>query len=550
MSATTTEAILPEAGLRAEIRLLGQLLGETLRAHEGVALYELEESIRQRTKDLRQRYDASDEAALLDELGRIPLDDAARLVRAFANYFQLINLAELERQARAVAEGDDPEGDLNRSVAHLANNQVPRERLAAVLDRLEIRPVLTAHPTEAVRRSILDHQDRIGQQLALLRAPLSSRERDRVRQRMATHVEVLWHTDEVRSVRPRVLDEVGNAIFYLERTFFDAIPDVHEQLGEALARHYPGITLPARPLISLGSWVGSDQDGNPNANAAMLTETLRLQRRTLLTRYRERVRELARDLSQSTRLTPVSDALTASITRDELDLEAYADTLSPGTRDEPYRRKLSFIWSRLGATLDGDPTAYRSADDLTADLDLLDASLRRHRGGAIANGDLLRLRRQVQVFGFIGARLDVRQHRAVVGAAAGEVFGRLGASQGQRRAATLEPPPISLDAARWSAATGNLLATLSAMALSQRSAPGSAETFIISMTESADDVLDALFLAGLAGLHQLGGDPPRSSVDIVPLFERLDALHHGPAVIDALLRDPVYARQLDGRGGV
>ena len=550
MSATATEAILPEAGLRAEIRLLGQLLGETLREHEGVALYELEESIRLRTKELRRRYDATQEAALVSELGRIPLEDAARLVRAFATYFQLINLAELERQARAVAEGDDPSGDLNRSVAQLAQHQVPQARLAAVLERLEVRPVLTAHPTEAVRRSILDHQDRIGQQLALLRARLSTHDRDRVRQRMATHVEVLWHTDEVRSVRPRVLDEVGNAIFYLERTFFDAIPDVHEQLGESLARHYPRITLPAQPLISLGSWVGSDQDGNPNADAAMLTETLRLQRRTLLTRYRERVRELARDLSQSTRLTKVSDELTASIRRDERELEAYADTLSPGTRDEPYRRKLSFIWSRLGAALDGEPTAYPSADHLIADLDLLDASLRRHRGSAIADGDLLRLRRQVRVFGFIGARLDVRQHRAVIGSAAAEVFDRLGATHDQRRTATLKPPPISLDAARWSKETGNLLATLSAMAGSQRSAPGSAETFIVSMTETADDVLDALFLAGVAGLHELEADRPRSEVDIVPLFERLDALTQAPAVIDSLLSDPVYARQLDGRGGV
>jgi phosphoenolpyruvate carboxylase len=550
MSATATEAILPEAGLRAEIRLLGQLLGETLREHEGVALYQLEESIRVRTKELRQRYDATEEAALVSDLDRIPLDDAARLVRAFATYFQLINLAELERQARGVAEREDDRDDLDRSVARLARQHVPHARLAAVLERLEVRPVLTAHPTEAVRRSILDHQDRIGQQLALLRAPLSARERDRVRRRMATHVEVLWDTDEVRSVRPRVLDEVGNAIFYLDRTFFDAIPDVHEQLGESLARHYPRITLPVQPFISLGSWVGSDQDGNPNADAAMVTQTLRLQRRTLLIRYRERVRELARDLSQSTRLTRVSDALMVSIARDEGQLEAYADTLSPGTRDEPYRRKLSFIWSRLGATIDDEPTAYPSVDELIADLDLLDASLRQHRGEAIANGDLLRLRRQVRVFGFIGARLDVRQHRAVIRAAAAEVFDRLGATHDQRAAATRRPPPISLDAARWSSETGNLLATLSAMSASQRAATGSAGTFIVSMTETADDLLDLLFLSGVAGLHQLEADPPRSDVDIVPLFERLDALQQAPAVIDALLRDPLYVRQLDGRGGV
>src|SRR6202171_2990667 len=489
MSASTTEAILPEAGLRAEIRLLGQLLGETLREHEGLALYELEESIRLRTKELRQRYDATEEASLVADLGRIPLEDAARLVRAFATYFQLVNLAELERQARSVAETSEEVGELDRSVARFAAQRISADRLTATLEELEVRPVLTAHPTEAVRRSILGHQDRIGEELARLRAPLSSRERDRVRQRIATQVEVLWHTDEVRSVRPRVLDEVGNALFYLERTFFDAIPDVHQQLAEALVRHYPGIRVPLDPPIRLGSWVGSDQDGNPNANAAMLTETLRLQRRTLLTRYRERVRELARDLSQSTRLTEVSEELAEVIARDETELGGYADTLSPGTKDEPYRRKLSFIWHRLGATIDGEPGAFASVDDLAADLDLLDLSLRRHGGAAVADGDLLRLRRQMRVFGFIGARLDVRQHRAVIRGAAREVVNLLGSGPGQRETATLSPPPISLDAGRWSPATGNLLATLSAMAAAQKAAPGSAQTFILSMTGSGDDIL-------------------------------------------------------------
>ena len=550
MSASTTEATLVEAGLRAEIRLLGQLLGETLREHEGLPLYELEESIRLRTKALRQQYDAADEAELVAELDRLPLEDAARLVRAFANYFQLVNLAELERQARSVQESAEERGEFERLLAACAAQKLPAERIARVLQGLEVRPVLTAHPTEAVRRSILDHQDRIGQELALLRAPLSTRERNRVRQRVATQVEVLWHTDEVRSVRPRVLDEVGNALFYLERTFFDAIPDVHEQLTEALVAYYPGIGVPLDPPIRLGSWVGSDQDGNPNANAAMLTETLRLQRRTVLTRYRERVRALALDLSQSTRLTQVSAELTASIGQDEGELEAYADTLSPGTKDEPYRRKLSFMWRRLGATLDGEPGAYASVDEFAADLDLLDVSLRRNGGVAVADGDLLRLRRQVRVFGFIGARLDVRQHRAVIRAAAREVVNRLGSGPGQRDTATLSPPPISLDASRWSSATGNLLATLSAMAAAQRTAPGSAQTFILSMTESADDILQTLFLAGLAGLHNLTTDPPRSDIDIVPLFETSEALERGPAIIETLLSDPIYARQLDGRGGI
>ena len=550
MSASTTEATLVEAGLRAEIRLLGQLLGETLREHEGLPLYELEESIRLRTRALRQQYDADDEAGLVAELDRIPLGDAARLVRAFATYFQLVNLAELERQARSVRESGGEKGEFDRLLAACAAQQVPRERIAGILKELEVRPVLTAHPTEAVRRSILDHQDRIGEELTRLRAPLSTRERNRVRQRLATQVEILWHTDEVRSVRPRVLDEVSNALFYLERTFFDAIPDVHEQLTEALAATFPGIDVPPDPPMRLGSWVGSDQDGNPNANAAMLTETLRLQRRTLLTRYRERVRELARDLSQSTRLTEVSEELAASIASDETELVAYADTLSAGTKDEPYRRKLSFIWHRLGATIEGEPAGYASVDDFAADLTLLDVSLRRYGGSAVADAELLRLRRQVRVFGFIGARLDVRQHRAVIRAATREVVNRLGSGPDQRETATLSPPPISLEASRWSPATGNLLATLSAMAVAQKSAPGSAQTFILSMTESGDDILQTLFLAGLAGLHDLTTDPPRSDVDIVPLFETSDALERAPAIIESLLSDPVYSRQLDGRGGI
>src|SRR2546421_4466506 len=550
MGVTATETTLVEAGLRAEIRLLGQLLGETLREHEGLALYELEESIRLRTKALRQRYDSAKETELVAELGRIPLADAARLVRAFATYFQLVNLAELERQARSVIETGDETGELDRSVARCAEDGVPAARVAAILEQLEVRPVLTAHPTEAVRRSILDRQDRIGQELGRLRAPLSARERDRVRQRIAPQVEVLWHTDEVRSVRPRVLDEVGNALFYLERTFFDSIPDIHEELAEALVRSYPEVVPAVGPLIRLGAWVGSDQDGNPNANAAMLTQTLHLQRRTLLTLYRDRVRALARDLSQSTRLTSVSPQLTDSIACDETELDDYAATLNPGTREEPYRRKLSFIWRRLTTALDDERGGYRSADELATDLDLLDASLRGYGDRAIADADLLRLRRQVRAFGFIGARLDVRQHRAVVRAAAGEVFHRLGADASHRRAATLNPPPISLVASRWSADTGNLLATLSAMAEAQRVAPGSAQTLIVSMTETADDVLEALFLAGLAGLHELDRDLPRSAIDIVPLFERLDALERAPATLDILLSDPVYRRQLEGPAGV
>ena len=550
MSLATADRTQVEAGLRAEIRLLGQLLGETLREHEGAALYELEESIRLQTKALRQAYDADREAALVEHLGHVPLDDAARLIRAFATYFQLVNLAELERQARSVSGAAEGTSVLEESLTRCAEHGVSADDVARVLAHLEVRPVMTAHPTEAVRRSILDHQDRIGHQLARYRAPLSARDRERVRRQIATQIEILWHTDEVRSVRPRVLDEVGNALFYLERTFFDGIVEVQAELAEVIRRHYPTVPLSRDPPIQLGSWVGSDQDGNPNADAEMLAETLQLQRRRMLTLYRERVRALARDLSQSTQLSRVSPELAASLQRDEAELAEYARSLRPGTAEELYRRKLSFVWARLGATFDHEAGAYPSAGELGADLDLVDASLRAHHGRAVADGDLAQLRRQVRAFGFIGARLDVRQHRSIVRAATAEIFERLGTGSPQRAAATLNPPPVSVVASRWSADTGNLLATLSAMAEAQRTMPGAAQTFIVSMAEDTDDLLDALFLAGLAGLHDLHTNPPRSDVDIVPLFERLSALERAPATMEALLSDPLYARQLDGRGGV
>jgi phosphoenolpyruvate carboxylase len=548
MRTTVTAPALPEAGLRAEIRLLGQLLGEALREHEGPALYELEESIRARTKALRQAYETRQEEELIAELERADLRDAARLVRAFATYFQLVNLAELERQDRAAAETG---GQLDSLVARAAASGVSAAEAAKLLERLEISPVLTAHPTEAVRRSILDRRDRIGEELALLRAPLSETERERVRRRMTIHIQLLWHTDEVRTFRPRVLDEVRNAVYYLERVFIEAIPDVVDELGRALERHYSSIRLPRRPLIRLGSWVGADQDGNPNADAVVLAQTLELQRRTLLNLYRERVRNLARDLSQSERLTAISDQLRASIRNDEVTLPEYAATLAPGTREEPYRRKLSFIWRRLGALLEKEETGgYSEAADFLEDLDLVDASLRTNQAEAVADGDLLRLRRQLQAFGFIGARLDVRQHRSAVRAATEEVLARLGAGAGRLASAIMQPPPVALDSTSWSKETGSLLATFAAMGAAEKRERGSASTFIVSMTETAEDVLNALFLAGLAGLHDLQSDPPRSQVDVVPLLERLDTLEQAPALIESLFTHPVYTRQLDARDGI
>jgi phosphoenolpyruvate carboxylase len=544
-----------EESLRSEVRMLGALLGDALRAHEGPELFDLVEQVRARTKALR--YSAGgDEAGLEDLLQGLELATASRLVRAFASYFQLVNLAELEWTDRGAVDAPGSSA-FDSLLARCREHGVPAAAVARLLERLEVVPVLTAHPTEAVRRSILDRQDRIGAELARLRAGDQRPVQDGLEDRIRVDVEILWHTDEVRSTGLRVTDEIQNAVFYLERVLVDAIPDVLAELAAALARHYPEVPLPWRPLLRVGSWVGGDQDGNPFVDADTLLQALRTQRRVMLRLYKERVEALARDLSLSGRLMPAGEELESSLRSDADRFRDYAATLNPSVADEPYRSKLSFVWHRLDAT-DADAAAvadgYGSAAELLEDLALVDRALRAHGGAAIAGGDLLRLRRQLVAFGLVGARLDVRQHRQRVEAAVAEVMDRLqqapDAGNDRLRALVLRPPPVAVHSPAWSPGTASLLATFEAMAGAERIGPGAAGTFIVSMAEGERDLLQALFLAGLAGLHRLDADPPQSRLDVVPLFERLDSLERAPRTLEALFTDPVYRRQLDGRGGV
>lgn len=543
-----------EESLRSEVRMLGTVLGDTVRAHEGEALFDLVEEVRARTKALRYS-ESGDEAGLEELLRRVDLATASRLTRAFASYFQLVNLAELEWSDRTALDPGAP-GLFDLLLARCRALGVPAEAVAQVLQGLELVPVLTAHPTEAVRRTILDRQDHIGIELARLRAGGHQPE-DRLRDRIRIDVEILWHTDEVRSTGLRVTDEIQNAAFYLERILFDAVPDVVNELAGALGRHYPGLGLPGRPQLRLGSWVGGDQDGNPFVDADTLLLALRTQRRIMLRLYKERVEALARDLGVSGRMMPAGPELDAALRSDADRFGEYAATLNPSLADEPYRRKLSFVWHRLDS-MDADAAAtrdgYRSGAELLADLDLVDRALRAQGGAAIAGGDLLRLRRQLVAFDLTGARLDVRQHRQRVEAAAREVMERLqlgpDAVDGRLPALILRPPPVAIRSSAWTPDTASLLATFETMAGAERFGPGAAGTFIVSMAEGPRDLLNALFLAGLAGLHRLETDPPQSRVDVVALFERLDSLAGAPQTLESLCTDLVYRRQLDARGGI
>jgi phosphoenolpyruvate carboxylase len=457
-----------DAPLRRDVRLLGDLLGRVLVEQEGQSLLDDVERVRSLAREARG-------GAPLDELraavAELPDDRRAGVLRAFAVYFQLANVAEQQHRMRR-----------RREYAH--EERVPAESLDAAFARLDgvaqgkleervsLRLVLTAHPTEATRRTVLEAHLRLAGLLAELDDPLlAPARRAEIETSLAAEITLLWQTDEVRSRRPRVVDEIRNGHWFFEQSLVDA--------AERLLADYRSRLPGAPPPLRFGSWIGGDADGNPNAGPQTVTEALDRARRLLLRRYRDEVRALAAELGVSSRLADVSQELRESIARDEGELPEIATEVGDQNLDEPYRRKLSFMWRRL------EVDAYPSAEAFAEDLAVLDRSLRASRGDRIADGSLAALRRRVEIFGFQLAKLDLRVH----------------ARDAEEH---VRPLLVAAHAAR------------------ARHGADALDTLIVSGSESAADVRR---IAGLAG----------AGLSVVPLFESLDALRAAPRIYEELL---------------
>jgi phosphoenolpyruvate carboxylase len=451
-----------DAPLRRDVRLLGDLLGQVLVEQEDESLLADVERVRALARSARDGAPHDDLAAAVADL---PLERQASVLRAFALYFQLANVAEQQhriRRRRAYAAEE-------RVLPESLDESFSRIPAAEVAERVSLQLVLTAHPTEAARRTVLASHLRIAALLAELDdAPYR---RDAIEQELAAEITALWQTDEVRSHRPRVVDEIRNGHWFFEQSLIDAA----EQLLADYRRHLPDAPTPLR----FGTWIGGDADGNPNAGADTVREALERARTLLRHIYRDDVRALAAAIGISSRLTPVDPELLESIERDELELPAYASAIGEQNVDEPYRRKLSFMWRRL------DADAYESVEDLVADLELLDRSLRANRGARIADGALASLRRRVEIFGLHLAKLDLRIH----------------ARETEERMRDL------LDAAA---------------AARARHGSQALDTVIVSGTSSAQDV---------RRVRELSEEP----LSLVPLFESVDDLRAAPRIYEELL---------------
>jgi phosphoenolpyruvate carboxylase len=536
------------AALRADIRHLGRLLGDTLVRQEGPELLDLVEQVRSLTRD--------DPAAAGKLLADVDVPTAERLVRAFATYFQLANVTEQVHRGRELARVRREQGGwLVRAARAITEAGVDRDELAGAVRRLAVRPVLTAHPTEAARRTTLS---KLGQVADLLDEEPGPR-RDR---RLSEVVELLWQTDDLRVVRPDVLDEARNAIYYLEQLAAGPLPDALEELADVLAGLDVDLPVTARPL-TFGTWIGGDRDGNPNVTPELSVQVLELQRDHGLRVALDAVTALRQELSTSTRMAPVSEALLASLAADLAVLPELEPRYLRLNAEEPYRLKATCVQQKLVNTRARVPAdggrAYAGLGPLLDDLLLLRTSLLEHRGTFAARGSLERAIRTLAALGLGLAAMDVREHADAHHAAVGALVDRLG-EQGWRyldlprthRLALLRnelagrrplagsPPPLDGAELR----TYDLFRTI--RAAQDRHGPDAVSTYIVSMTRGADDVLAAVLLARENGLVDLPAGVAR--LGFVPLLETVEELRGADTVLEDLLQDPSYRRLVALRG--
>jgi phosphoenolpyruvate carboxylase len=532
--------------LRADIRRLGDLLGETLVRQDGPELLELVERVRALTR--------TDGEAAAGLLGDTDLATAAKLVRAFSIYFHLANVTEQVHRGRELRERRAAEGGALSRTADMLKDADPAH-LRQTVANLGVRPVFTAHPTEAARRSVLTKLRGIAE---LLEAPPSERRRTDLR--LAENVDLIWQTDELRVTRPEPADEARNAVYYLDELQADAVGEVLEDLADELER--AGAPLPAgsRPL-TFGTWIGGDRDGNPNVTPQVTWDVLLLQHEHGITGAREQIDELRGALSNSIRNCGASAELLGSLSADLERLPEITPRYKRLNAEEPYRLKVTCVRqkllntrSRLAKGTPHEPGRdYLGTGELLADLAIVQSSLREHRGELIADGRLERLMRTLAAFGIQLATLDVREHADAHHHALGQLFDRLGEESWRyadmpreyrtrllarelRSRRPLAPTPAPLDEAG--------ARTLGVFATVRRAldvfGPEIIESYIISMCQGADDVFAAAVLAREAGLIDLHGG--WAKIGIVPLLETTDELKIADELLDAMLSDPSYRR--------
>ena len=575
--------------LRDRVKLLGRMLGETLRDREGRHVLDAVETLRKGFTDLRRRSGSAPEIRerLMRFIAALNPEMLNHVVRAFSAYFSLANIAEesfQHQQRREQVRSGEPlwRGSFDETLRALRAAGIHAAQLQALLDRICFTPVFTAHPTEAKRRVLLGAQRRVFLTNGQLDDPaLNPLQRDEVLEELRSQIQILWHTDEVRAYKPQVRDEIKNGLYYFRESIFHALPALYRNLERALNAVYgdeggkAAVRIPC--LLRFGSWIGGDRDGNPFVTPDTTALAVRLQAQEILREYLRRIEDLNRRLTYSGSLVTPSPPFTTSLDTDLRRMgELFHDTPRQYAQ-EPYRRKLFLIHHRLQhnldrirAGIDGRPDkipnpfwGYDTEREFLEELYIIRDSLIAHGDGAVAERELKDLIRLAETFGFHLAALDVRQESGRHTAAVAEIFTMApnlpdyAALTEEERLQALgdllaRPGTPLLYCDLLSPATRETLEVFQVMArMRAEISPRAFDNYVISMTHEASHVLEVLFLASFAGLAGRRADGGwHCDIRVAPLFETIADLNRVETLLTRLLDQPTYQALLAAAGEV
>ncbi|MFD1137473.1 phosphoenolpyruvate carboxylase [Paenibacillus urinalis] len=549
--------------LRRDVRFLGNILGEVLVHQGGNELLNVVEKIRETSKALRAENTPELFQEFMSMIQGLDSDRRHQVIRAFAIYFQLVNIAEQNHRIRrkrdyerSAGEAVQP-GSIEKAVQTLKDKGFGYTEVQSILETMSLELVMTAHPTEASRRVILDIHKRISEDVMLLDNPtLTHREREQLREKLLNEVITLWQTDELRDRKPTVLDEVRNGMYYFHETLFHVLPDVYEELERCLEKYYPEHRWHVPTYLRFGSWIGGDRDGNPSVTADVTWETLRMQRKLALREYQRILIELMGKLSFSTNIVTVSEELMSSIEEDRQKVVLKKADIWRNEK-EPYRIKIAYMLSKLNNVLDdnkvGQSDRYASPEELINDLKLIDRSLRYHYADYVADTYVKKIIRQVELFGFHTATLDVRQHSQEHENAMKEILAHMNivddysALSEEEKIDLLagllsDPRPLTSSHFSYSESTQECLEVYRTIYRAQKEyGRNCINSYLISMTRGASDLLEVMVFAKEVGLYRREPDGTViCTIQSVPLFETIEDLHAAPAIMKRLFELPVY----------
>ena len=536
MSSTTENT-----SLRNDVRKLADLLGQTLARQEGEELLSLVEAVRLSVREGKQ-----DEV-----LSKLTDSQTVSLVRAFSNYFNLANVAEQVDRTKVLAEQRETIGSwISRTIDRIlkvqeATKDFDKKELQEWLDNFSVRPVFTAHPTEAARRSVLSKMTTIAQLLEQPDSPTKN-------ERLAETIDLLWQTDELRLGRPEPLDEAVNSIYYLDELLQETVPEVLASFANEVRRLGVELSPDAKPL-SFGTWIGGDRDGNPNITADVTKSAILLQNSHFTRAINRHLDELRQTLSISTKLIGVTKELEASLAQDLEKLPEIEARYRRINVEEPYRLKATAIGHKLLLTqarhASGLPhfsgRDYKNTSELLQDFEIMHASLLANNGELIANGLLNRIYRTISAFGLTHATMDIREHSGVHRNLFTQIYGELSSSQISEELKSQGKKEIkNLDEV--GKKCFDTFVTVNE--LIDRFGSEVIESYIISMTKSADDVLIAALIARHAGLLSLDDKKAFAKIGFVPLLETVAELRAAGEILDTLLSDKNYRQIVSLRG--